>query len=68
MNLIMLASDGSTVDLLPKVVLFTLFYAALVYLPLRIGVALLVRIHDLAEEQRKLNRPVQRTPARFIID
>ena len=68
MNLTTLASDGSTVNMLPKVVSFTLFYATLVYLPLRIGVVLLAKVHDLAEDQRKLNRPIRPNPTRYIID
>ncbi len=67
MYLTTLASDVSTVDLVPKVLCYTLFYAGLVYLPLRIGVVLLARARDLAQEQRKLNRPIRKPSTTWVI-
>ena len=67
MDIGILASDGTPV-LLGKVLCYTVFYAGLVYLPLRVATLLLGRLQKIAEEQRQLNRPRKPDPARYVID
>ena len=56
MTIASLASDGSTLTLLCRVIALTLFYAALCWLPLRGTVAVVGRASGL-KRRRKKRRP-----------
>ena len=62
MTIASLASDGSTLTLLCRVIALTLFYAALCWLPLR-GTAAVVRVmHRLKRRRRRSRRPPEPQP------
>ena len=57
MTIALLASDGSTVTLLCRVIALTLFYAALCWLPLRGTAAVVSLCHRLKRRRRRSRRP-----------
>jgi hypothetical protein len=62
MTIASLASDGSTLTLLCRVIALTLFYAALCWLPLR-GTAMVVRVvHRLKKRRRRTRRSPEPQP------
>ncbi len=62
MTIASLASDGSSLTLLCRVIALTLFYAALCWLPLR-GTAVVVRLaHRLKRRRRRSRRPPEPQP------
>ena len=67
MEIGILASD-STPMLLGKVLCYTVFYAGLAYLPLRLAVDLLGRAQKIRQDRRALNRPRTPDPVRYVID
>ena len=62
MTIASLASDGSSLTLLCRVIALTLFYASMCWLPLR-GTAAVVRlVHRLKRRRRKTRRPPEPKP------
>ncbi|MHC5007804.1 MAG: hypothetical protein ACYTGF_10655 [Planctomycetota bacterium] len=56
MTIASLASDGSTLTLLCRVIALTLFYAALCWLPLRGTTAVVGLVHRLKRRRRRKTR------------
>ncbi|MHC4140739.1 MAG: hypothetical protein ACYSUF_02275 [Planctomycetota bacterium] len=62
MTIASLASDGSTVTLLCRVIALTLFYAALCWLPLRGTTAVVGLVQRLKRRRRRTRRPPKPQP------
>ena len=62
MTIASLASDGSTLTLLCRVIALTLFYAALCWLPLRTTAAVVGVIHRLKRRRRRTRRRPEPQP------
>jgi membrane glycosyltransferase len=62
MTIASLASDGSTLTLLCRVIALTLFYAALCWLPLRGTAAVVGVMHRLKRRRRRTRRRPEPQP------